>query len=162
MTYLSDRIREPRRKRNIPSDIRDNCLTAFQKLRRIQESNDDGYVRCISCGKVIHWKEAQGGHYIPRSYRATELEPDNVNPQCEHCNLRLNGNTAMYRINLIRKIGTERVERLENMALAEKGNQDAMRSLSLDDQMTVIRKKTRAYYLARRREYMREISLEQR
>lgn len=159
MTYPSDRIKKPdKKKRKIPSSIRESCLTAFQKLRRIEEASDAGYVRCISCGKVMHWKEAQGGHYIPRSYRSTEMEKDNVNPQCSHCNLILNGNTAMYRISLVKKIGEARVERLENMALAEKGNQDAMDKLSLKDQMQVIRKKDKAYYLRRRKEFMKEIN----
>ena len=166
MTYHSNkmtRLKEPVKvKKKIPSGIRDSCLSAFQKLRRLKEANDDGYVRCISCGKVIHWKEAQGGHYIPRSYRATELEEDNVNPQCEYCNLKLNGNTAMYRINLIKKIGIERVERLENMALAERGNQDAMEGLSMEDQFKVMRKKNGDYYLSRRKEYMKEINLERK
>ena len=58
--------------------LRERALALFQKLRRIEEANEDGYVYCISCGKLMHWKEAQGGHYIPRANRATELEHDNV------------------------------------------------------------------------------------
>ena len=35
--------------------MRRNCLASFQKLRRLQCAVD-GYCRCISCGKVGHWK----------------------------------------------------------------------------------------------------------
>jgi hypothetical protein len=54
------------------------------------------------------------GHY--RSVgSAPELrfEPLNVHLQCAPCNLYLSGNLTAYRINLIEKIGLEKVEWLE-------------------------------------------------
>lgn len=146
-----------RQKREIPSSIRDKALQSFQKLRKMQEASFDGYVKCISCGKVMHWKEAEGGHYIPRTERATELEPDNVWPQCHFCNSILHGNSLKYRINLVRKIGEDRVRRIENMALAHEGDEDAMESLSMDDKIKVIQKRSKKYYLSRKKEFDDEI-----
>lgn len=99
-------------KRNL-SSYRKTCLASFQKLRRL-ECSVNGYCKCISCGKVGHYKEMDGGHYIPRAVRALELEPDNVWPQCKRCNAFLEGNTTEYRKWLIKKIGLERVEWLED------------------------------------------------
>ena len=39
---------------------------------------------------------------------------DNVHLQCEYCNTYKHGNPIDYRINLINKIGVDRVEYLEN------------------------------------------------
>ncbi|MDG6786005.1 recombination protein NinG, partial [Glaesserella parasuis] len=39
---------------------------------------------------------------------------DNVHKQCSACNNHLSGNITEYRINLVRKIGVERVEALES------------------------------------------------
>lgn len=65
---------------------RDEAIRAFCKLRRLQEASDSGYVHCITCGKVVRWNECDGGHFIPRRYRGTEINPDNVWPQCVTCN----------------------------------------------------------------------------
>lgn len=129
-------------KKQTLSTVRNKALMLMQLLRRLQEATDNGYVYCISCGAILHYKQAQGGHYIPRRHRATELEEDNINPQCARCNGFLSGNTILYRDNLVKSIGIERVERLENMFRAEQGDEDAMDKLSLDDQIKVNTKKT--------------------
>ena len=129
-------------KKQTLSTVRNKALMLMQLLRRLQEATDNGYVYCISCGAILHYTQAQGGHYIPRRHRATELEEDNINPQCARCNGFLSGNQILYRDNLVKTIGLERVERLENMFRAEQGDEDAMDKLSLDDQIKVNTKKT--------------------
>ena len=129
-------------KKQTLSTVRNKALMLMQLLRRLQEATDNRYVYCISCGAILHYKQAQGGHYIPRRHRSTELEPDNINPQCARCNGFLSGNTILYRDNLVKSIGIERVERLENMFRAEQGDEGAMDKLTLDDQIKVNTKKT--------------------
>ena len=36
--------------------LRAKCLEAAQKLARLQEADDNGYVSCWSCGKTDHYK----------------------------------------------------------------------------------------------------------
>lgn len=147
---------KPKKKsKAIPKDIRQRCLTSFQKLRRIEESNPSGFVQCISCGKVMHWKEAQGGHYISRGCMATEIDPDNVWPQCPQCNGPLNGNLHMYRLNLVRRIGEERVLRLEHMYGTWRGSDEY--ELSVPDSIEVIRKKGKVYYSDKKKEFDQRI-----
>lgn len=123
---------------------RNNCLKVFQKLRRLQCAVD-GYCVCISCGKVGHYKEMDGGHYIPRAVRALELEPDNVWAQCKRCNAFLEGNTTEYRKSLIEKIGLERVEELE--LGSNKWQNDKING----------EKKNALYYDEKRKEYEKQI-----
>lgn len=93
---------------------RTKCLRAFQRLRVFQESCG-GYAKCISCGRVLPVSQLDGGHYIGRRHTITELEPDNVQPQCRQCNRFLAGDVVAYRIGLVKKLGVERVERLESL-----------------------------------------------
>lgn len=144
------------KKKPIPNGIRERCMKTFQQLRRLEEANDEGYVTCISCGRRLLWSEAQGGHYVSRSCRATEIEKDNIWPQCPKCNGLLNGNVVMYRMHLVRRIGEDRVRRIENMAAAYNGDEDAMESLSDRDKIEVVRKKSKQYYFDRNKEYMDE------
>lgn len=68
--------------------IRAKCLDALQLLVRLEAANDEGYVRCVTCGIWRPWNDGmQGGHFIAKgdsSYWA--LEKENVHPQCSGCN----------------------------------------------------------------------------
>jgi hypothetical protein len=93
-------------------NYRSKALTAFCKLRRLQEANGAGYVRCITCGKLVKWNECDGGHLIHRGIRGTEVEPDNVWPQCIACNRFGNISEMEYARVLADQIGWDRIEAL--------------------------------------------------
>lgn len=67
---------------------------------------------CISCGK--HRTVYDVGHYRSRGASpATRYVHENLWLQCIPCNQHKSGNAIEYRINLVKKIGLERVEWLE-------------------------------------------------
>ncbi|MFI3294240.1 MAG: recombination protein NinG [Rikenellaceae bacterium] len=70
---------------------------------------------CISCGQRLRFDYCDAGHYIPRTHKSTRWNEDNVHGQCYTCNRMKDGNEAMYRENLIRRIGSQRVEALESL-----------------------------------------------
>lgn len=83
--------------------------TAFNKYIRLRDAAEP----CISCGRH-HAGQYHAGHY--RSVgSAPELrfEELNNNKQCAPCNNHLSGNLIPYRVNLIGKIGLDKVEWLE-------------------------------------------------
>ncbi|EKN4696954.1 recombination protein NinG [Yersinia ruckeri] len=69
---------------------------------------------CISCGRyqAYGW---HAGHFrtIAKASQIRYIE-DNINKQCSECNTHQSGNITPYRINLVKKIGAQRVEALEN------------------------------------------------
>lgn len=68
---------------------------------------------CISCGKHV---KLQGGHYIPQgSCSFLRYDVLNIHGQCFSCNHFKSGNLTEYRINLVKKIGLEEVEKLEEL-----------------------------------------------
>jgi len=84
--------------------------STFNKYIRLRDSKHP----CISCGR-FHTGQYHAGHY--RTVGANpELRFDerNCHKQCSACNNHLSGNIVNYRINLIRKIGEEEVNRLES------------------------------------------------
>lgn len=83
--------------------------TAFNAYIRLRDAEEP----CISCGK-FHTGQYHAGHY--RSVGSSpelRFEPLNNHKQCAPCNNHLSGNLIKYRINLIEKIGLEKVEWLE-------------------------------------------------
>ena len=127
---------------------RTQCLTLAQKLCKYRELRDYGRLWCISCGQPLVFGDAgtQGGHLISRADHATETEPDNIWPQCRVCNLVKNGNVIAYRYNLVRLIGIERVQRLEYMSMARRGDEEALENLSPEDRQLATMKKSARYY----------------
>jgi len=117
---------------------RQKALSCFQRARVLQEANGE-YVKCISCGRLIHVSEADGGHYEHRQNRVTELYPQNVHAQCHTCNRFKNGNLEGYRQGLLDKFGEEYVDDLENLILASKGCDDAI-SLCSDEQKELLKR----------------------
>lgn len=84
--------------------------TTFNTFIRVRDKD----LPCISCGTTKDVEYA-AGHFIPTTYQYHRFNEDNVHKQCnKHCNMMLRGNLHEYRINLIKKIGVERVEYIEN------------------------------------------------
>lgn len=101
------------------SELKKELWKWFSQYIRLRDSDDRGYVNCISCGEAKNWKyEIDAGHYIPQIpiYEAIRFHEWNVNGQCKSCNGFKEGNTAYYRKNLIDKIGKDAVEWLEEHA----------------------------------------------
>lgn len=85
----------------------------FSEFIRIRDSDNEGFIRCISCNKIVPWKESDCGHYINRKHNSTRYDEKNCNAQCRSCNRFDEGNMQGYRRGLIRKYGEKSVELLE-------------------------------------------------
>jgi len=86
-----------------------DAQSVFNKFIRLRDKDEP----CISCGK--HHK----GQYHAGHYRSVGACPElrfcelNVHKQCAPCNDHKSGNIIEYRINLVKKIGVDKVEWLE-------------------------------------------------
>lgn len=82
--------------------------------------NRDAGNPCISCGK---YTTLQAGHfYSGGHYSALRFDEDNIHGQCLRCNYYLSGNLNNYRINLEKKIGAEKLAKLDLKADIYKRN----------------------------------------
>jgi len=85
----------------------------FSEFIRRRDADENGLIRCISCGKVVFWKDSDCGHYINRKHNSTRYDEQNCNAQCRSCNRFDEGNMSGYRRGLISKYGEKEVELLE-------------------------------------------------
>ena len=100
--------KERKEKLKTLSDYLKELQVIFNQWIRLRDKG----LNCISCNKPA--KKENAGHY--RSVGGNpelRFEPLNNNLQCEYCNTYLHGNLIDYRINLIKKIGLDKVEWLE-------------------------------------------------
>ena len=65
----------------------DDVAKLMQKLVRLKAADDNGYVRCCTCGVVRMFNDRmQGAHFISRGKLATKIMIENCHPACASCN----------------------------------------------------------------------------
>jgi len=77
----------------------------FSEYIRLRDTDEYGYGRCISCGKTVHWKKADCGHYVNRRHLSLRYDEKNCNLQCRACNRFDEGNMIGYGHGLVEKYG---------------------------------------------------------
>ena len=99
----------------------------FNKYIRLRDAN----LPCISCGR-FHTGQYHAGHYrTVGAMPALRYDENNVHKQCSACNNHLSGNIINYRINLINKIGIEKVEWLEGRHEPKKYSIDDIKAIKV-------------------------------
>ena len=119
--YFEYLKKQAEKKWNKEKRIRKEKLKTVQDLLKEAQIVFNKYIRlrdkgmpCISCQNPKP-KKINAGHYISSGKsKFLTFNEDNVHLQCEYCNTYKHGNPIDYRINLIKKIGIDRVEYLEN------------------------------------------------
>jgi len=129
--------------------VKDVKPVAQNKYFNVFIRKRDSGLPCISCGRYeqeiinsgvsFRFGVWDAGHYLSRgSHPWLAFNEDNCHAQCKHCNggsksesIKKATVAKAYRENLIKKIGIERVEALEN-------NHDNKRKLTVDDYKQII------------------------
>lgn len=89
-------------------------FNTFIRMRDTRYDKGQAFFVCISCGEPKGLDQMNAGHLYPvGSNEAIRYDEDNAWGQCIACNLHKHGNQLAYYKNLVRKIGQERVDRLE-------------------------------------------------
>lgn len=103
--------REARAKLETPAMAARKAQSVFNRWIRLSDRG----MPCVSCGHPDDGsRQRHASHYRPvGSNPALRYHPDNVHAACSICNNHKSGNLTPYRLELIRRIGIERVEWLE-------------------------------------------------
>jgi len=91
--------------------LKKQASTLFQLYVRLRDSDSEGFGNCCSCGKNVHYKKADGGHFISRGKLATLLHEQNCHMECKGCNM-YGGNPSGYALFMLDEYGQETIEEL--------------------------------------------------
>lgn len=101
------------------SSLEKKAQTVFNRFIRIRDSKG-GWFKCISCGEEKPIKVMNAGHLWPVNkslgYAFMRYDENNVNGECVHCNCWNEAHLLLYRKNLLKKIGLDAYEQLEDRA----------------------------------------------
>ena len=84
----------------------------FSRYIRLRDCMPNGYFRCISCGKIKPYEQADCGHFHSRRHMATRFDEDNAHAECKSCNRFSADHLIHYEKNLKSKIGQQRFDKL--------------------------------------------------
>lgn len=99
-------IRFPKKgKKDSLGKLDEKLWRLFSAYIRQRDSDSNGYIRCITCGKVVHWKESDAGHFVTRDHKAVKFNEKNVNAQCQCCNRFHSGEQYLHGISIDAKYG---------------------------------------------------------
>lgn len=88
----------PKRKKQTRSQLVKKLDTVFSQYIRKSKADKQGFCTCCTCGKKVHWKEIQAGHFMSRKHYSIRWDERNVNPQCVACNVFRYGEQYKYSI----------------------------------------------------------------
>ena len=66
-------------------DLKAKLDKEFSLFIRLRDAMLNGYFKCISCGQIKPFEQADNGHYINRQHMSTRFDEMNCNAQCRHC-----------------------------------------------------------------------------
>ena len=74
-------------------------------IRRRYAKND--IAECVTCGKKDHWKKLQAGHFMSRKHYSTRWDEQNVQVQCNACNVFRYGEQYKFSLYLGKELSDE-------------------------------------------------------
>ena len=93
-------------------DLKAKLDKVFSEYIRKRDTRN-GVFKCISCGRILPYEQADCGHYINRKHMSTRFDEMNCNAQCISCNRFDEGNIQGYRRGLVTIYGEQQVTLLE-------------------------------------------------
>ena len=99
------------------STLQAKADAAMSVYVRMKHSDDNGYIKCVSCGNPYHWKDVDCGHFIPKSRgAAVRWVFENCAPECRGCNRFSESHLIGYTLYMLDTFGRDKITELEQMA----------------------------------------------
>ena len=96
-------------------DLKAKLDKVFSLYIRLRDSKPFNYrfFKCISCGEIKPFEQADCGHFHSRRHLSTRFDEDNAHAECRACNRFSADHLINYAKNLIAKIGQQKFDLLK-------------------------------------------------
>lgn len=102
-----------KRKKSDRQKVKERLIEDFSKFIRLRDSDENGTGSCVTCGKLLHWKEAHAGHFVRCGKETLRFSEQNVHFQCSTCNTYNEGERWKFGKFLDEKFGAGFADDLE-------------------------------------------------
>ena len=93
-------------------DLKAKLDKEFSLFIRLRDAMPNGYFRCISCGQIKPFEQADNGHFWSRKNMSLRYSELNCSCECSFCNRFKADHLIGYEKNLIAKIGKQKFDML--------------------------------------------------
>lgn len=115
------------------SSLKSKAWKIFSEFTRRKWANNDGFVACITCKKMFHWKALQAGHFIAGRGNSILFDERGTNPQCYGCNCHKHGDWPNYYDFMKDKYGESVIEDLKRVSvIPRKFSEEELQNLILN------------------------------
>jgi hypothetical protein len=87
----------------------------FSEYIRLRDSDEGGTGSCVTCGKLLFWREAHCGHFIKRQHRSVRWDERNAALQGAECNTFRGGMQDEFARAIIQRYGMSTFDELMSM-----------------------------------------------
>lgn len=84
----------------------------FSLYIRLRDTDENGYFKCPTCGRILPWEKADCSHYWSRKHKSTRWNEDNCVAECSYCNRFDSSHLDGLGRFLKKKLGEQRFEML--------------------------------------------------
>jgi len=92
-------------------------LHKYIRLRDAYYEDGQWWVKCVTCGERLPFKESTAGHFFPAgTYPAVRFSEWNINGQCIRCNKYQHGALILYTVEMIRRYGLKGLDHYYSIA----------------------------------------------
>lgn len=84
----------------------------YSEYIRRSEADTRGHITCY-CGAVVHFKQSDCSHFVPRGCLNLRYDPRNTKASCRKCNRFMGGNLHYYALYLEKTYGAGILQDLE-------------------------------------------------
>lgn len=113
----------------------------FSEYCRLYWADDYGYVRCITSGVKLFWKDSQCWHFVSRWVLKYRYDINNCHPQSYAENVMLSGNYKVYTLVMIEMYWLEYVQYIVNDKDLWKYNQKDYEDMIMEWYKFIVKKK---------------------
>jgi hypothetical protein len=99
-----------KKKQKTLRQLKDICWRLFSEWIRRSHADEGGTVSCITCGRLMFWRESQCGHFVGGRTGSVLFVEAICFPQCCQCNIFAGGNYAVYTLRMLDMYGREKVD----------------------------------------------------
>lgn len=92
----------------------------FSEYIRLRDADKNGNIRCITSGQIMHWTEADAGHFMSREHMATRYDERNVNAQGRSDNRFKSGKQFEHGLAIDKKYGAGTAAKLHVLSKTDK------------------------------------------
>ena len=112
-------MQKKKQKRKKLKPLRSLALKAWSLISlivRTKGADSNGYVSCVTCEKIDHWKNMHCGHFFHAS-KQSQISYDfrNLNVQCPGCNTYRGGARDHYACYLVKRYGAHVLDELQTL-----------------------------------------------